>query len=69
MPRMNIRENRERRYTEAVERQAKHNDKHEGRNMCEKGCIPNHPTDHVEPVKQIKEKKVRKRHAKVKKAE
>lgn len=40
----NLRQNRERRYLEAVDRQAKYNDKH-SRNMCERGCQPNPPED------------------------
>jgi hypothetical protein len=68
MPTRNFRETRERRYDEAVARQAKFNElnpaiaaKNGGRNMCEKGTVPNHPVSYVKPVKMTKVKKERKR--------
>jgi hypothetical protein len=61
----NLRQNRDRRYAEAVERQAKYNDKH-GRNLCERGCAPNQRKEDrkviecVKPIKKVRKHKVRK---------
>ena len=67
----NLRQNRDRRYTEAAERQAKYNDKHGGVNLSEKGavhlpsCPCNKVKESVEVVEPVKEKKVRKRKVKI----
>jgi len=67
----NLRQNRDRRYAEAVERQAKYNDKHGGINLCAADAVhsPNCPCKEgaaekvIECTKPVK--KARKRQAKV----